>query len=519
MAQSPIIIPDPPENPNPVSVHPMVTRYRVRTNRPTQRLNLHVSSILPLPKSYSDAFNDPISKMLCAHLVANGSIQLEGVDVDETFSLVGKQGTIQTVLSLAASRHWLVHQLDVKNQPIEKLPMDKGQASDSEGSNIDQYDPLSLHSNETREVSLINFKLEDKTYSKQDAFVIFNMHFKIHSLSLSGSSLSKYYHKFNALWRQYDSLVNLPDCICENSKKLKKHNQFLKLMQFLMGLDEVYALIRCIILTTDTITDVKGAFATFSRDESHRSTQSHNVSKSGNGNTAFVAITNPRNNNCSSSNNHSRNLNRPNLVCTHCNMNGHTIDICFELVGYPPIFKRNTSNNKGSASNNVVLGIKDQSAGSSNSFTDNQYKRLMALISEKSSSSSMPANIADISYVINFCSSRDEEGHPDDNISAKADCDNLESAIPDENDNEFEAEFGMLTCRPCSTPTETKESTVKPKKIAANPVFHEKTNYFEIELFFLREKVSAGVIKSVKVKSVDNVADVFTKRFECSRSQ
>ncbi|GJW70630.1 ribonuclease H-like domain-containing protein [Tanacetum coccineum] len=50
-----------------------------------------------------------------ARLVVNGSTQLEGVDVDETFSSVVKPGTIWTVLSLAASRHWPIHQLDVKN--------------------------------------------------------------------------------------------------------------------------------------------------------------------------------------------------------------------------------------------------------------------------------------------------------------------------------------------------------------------------------------------------------------------
>ncbi|GKB41232.1 ribonuclease H-like domain-containing protein, partial [Tanacetum coccineum] len=50
-----------------------------------------------------------------ARLVTNGSTQLEGVDVDETFSPVVKPGTIRTVLSLAASRHWTIHQLDVMN--------------------------------------------------------------------------------------------------------------------------------------------------------------------------------------------------------------------------------------------------------------------------------------------------------------------------------------------------------------------------------------------------------------------
>nr|GEW19042.1 ribonuclease H-like domain-containing protein [Tanacetum cinerariifolium] len=138
----------------------MVARCRVETNRPTKRLNLHVSSVSPLPKSYRDAFSDlnwqntmrdeyhaliknktwtlvprpPDTNIVrCmwlfrhkyladgtlsrykARLVANASTQLEGIDVDETFSPVVKPGTIRTVLSLAASRHWPIHQLDVKN--------------------------------------------------------------------------------------------------------------------------------------------------------------------------------------------------------------------------------------------------------------------------------------------------------------------------------------------------------------------------------------------------------------------
>nr|GEV49700.1 ribonuclease H-like domain-containing protein [Tanacetum cinerariifolium] len=48
-------------------------------------------------------------------------------------------------------------------------------------------------------------------------------------------------------------------------------------------------------------------------------------------------------------------------------------------------------------------------------------------------------------------------------------------------------------------------------RIAANPVFHEKTKHFELDLYFLREKIHEGFVKTEKVKSADNIADVFTK--------
>nr|GEX09513.1 ribonuclease H-like domain-containing protein [Tanacetum cinerariifolium] len=63
-----------------------------------------------------DEYNALITnKTYKARFDANGRSQHHGIDCDKTFSPVVEPATIRTVLSLAVSRDWPIHHLDVKN--------------------------------------------------------------------------------------------------------------------------------------------------------------------------------------------------------------------------------------------------------------------------------------------------------------------------------------------------------------------------------------------------------------------
>ncbi|GJW91890.1 ribonuclease H-like domain-containing protein [Tanacetum coccineum] len=241
-----------------------------------------------------------------------------------------------------------------------------------------------------------------ETYDKVDRSIMFGLHNQINTLKQNGSSIADYYHKLNALWKQYDAMIELSKCVCNASEGFKKHNQLLKLMQFLMGLDDSYMQIRSSILSRETLLDVKSAYATIYSEESHRvarSNQNFNVGPSRSNN-----VNNNRQGGGSGLNN-----NRPSggsgLVCENCDFNGHTIDRCFKIVGYPADFgKKKSGQNfkKQSVSNNNSVG-KSLSSGS----TDEQMATLISLIKDNKVRKNVKANMAVITeYLVNISKRR-----------------------------------------------------------------------------------------------------------------
>jgi hypothetical protein len=138
----------------------MVTRGKHGFRQPKEHLNLHAATLSPLPKTYRGALADPNWRdAMCeefaalqandtwslvprpagtnvvtgkwvfrhkflpdgaldrykARWVLRGFTQQHGVDYGETFSPVIKPATVRTVLSVALSHDWPIHQMDVKN--------------------------------------------------------------------------------------------------------------------------------------------------------------------------------------------------------------------------------------------------------------------------------------------------------------------------------------------------------------------------------------------------------------------
>ncbi|GKA00700.1 ribonuclease H-like domain-containing protein [Tanacetum coccineum] len=106
----------------------------------------------------------------------------------------------------------------------------------------------------------------NETYDKVDESMVYNLLHKINSVKQGGSSVVDYYHRLNSLWRESDALTKLTKCICEvkcscdASKELGLHQQLMKLMQFLMGLDDCYQPVRSSLLTKDPSPKVKDAY-------------------------------------------------------------------------------------------------------------------------------------------------------------------------------------------------------------------------------------------------------------------
>ncbi|XP_035838300.1 uncharacterized protein LOC118485896 [Helianthus annuus] len=232
-----------------------------------------------------------------------------------------------------------------------------------------------------------------ETYDKIDGSVVYDLYKKINCISQNGSTVADYYNRLTTMWKQFDAMLKLPTCSCKAAKDYNDFSMLIKLMQFLMGLDDVYQPVRTSLLTREVFPSVKVAFSVVSREESHRLSSSGSKSQS----VSFVSKSNQTfDSKRRVSNQRGPN---PNLKCTHCNMIDHTVDRCFEVVGYPPGFKKrsntmsgkNTFTNKSNATVGSSASISMSTSGMP--FTSEQIAKLLSLVGEKNVADTQNTNM------------------------------------------------------------------------------------------------------------------------------
>ncbi|XP_076944731.1 uncharacterized protein LOC143615506 [Bidens hawaiensis] len=179
------------------------------------------------------------------------------------------------------------------------------------------------------------------------------------------------YEVWEELRETYEKIDgSLPSCSCQASKGFNDFSQLIKLMQFLMGLDDVYQPVRTNLLTREPLPTVKVAFSVVSREESHRNP--NGLSKGQTQNVGFVSKNSQYLDN---KKRFSRGPN-PNFKCEHSNKQ----------------FNSNNSNpNKTSSSNNV-----------SSSLTPEQVSKLLGLLHEKSDNVQQSSNVGVDVYEFNI---------------------------------------------------------------------------------------------------------------------
>ncbi|KAH0694205.1 hypothetical protein KY285_021302 [Solanum tuberosum] len=221
-------------------------------------------------------------------------------------------------------------------------------------------------------------ELEDR-YDQTNGAKLYQIQKEINDLSQGILDITGYYTKMKKLWEELSSLNVKTQCSCACTcgakESVHKGEQDRRLIQFLMGLNEVYTAVRGSILMMNPLPSLPQAFSLLVQDERQREIRPGNqlgtastslsasVSRSGgynanNGNASRQSYDASGSNggngfrtNYSSQTGQSSNKHR--VICEFCKKPGHTKEKCYKLHGYPQNnqnyqnqnFRNNNNNN------------------------------------------------------------------------------------------------------------------------------------------------------------------------------
>ncbi|XP_010419216.1 PREDICTED: uncharacterized protein LOC104704906 [Camelina sativa] len=169
-----------------------------------------------------------------------------------------------------------------------------------------------------------------RRFHKSNLPQIYNLEQEISSLRQGNMSLSEYYTKKVTLWERLACTKNLMEnggCRCSQVMKLLDDYETTRITQFLMGLNDDFTNIRGQILNMKPRPSLSDMYNMLESDESQRQRISTKPNPSAFQVKAQVNAYQPKG------------FQKPQTTCAHCGLNGHTIDVCYKIHGFPPGWK------------------------------------------------------------------------------------------------------------------------------------------------------------------------------------
>ncbi|GKA76044.1 transcription factor BIM1 isoform X1 [Tanacetum coccineum] len=207
-------------------------------------------------------------------------------------------------------------------------------------SRLNVSNPLHLHPNDSAALTVVFVKLKGiENYQVWSCAMLLALEGKNKIGFIDGSC-----RRLNALWKQSDTLIELPRCTCHAAEDFKKH---VCRLEVIFSLEKPYLIWGVLML----LSLVRSAYATISSEESHKVASGSISGTSQKSQTSAFVFNMPNSGNFLRNQTSSNTpipiaTFRPNyvknniqgggsgLVCENCGFNGHTIDKCFKLIGY-----------------------------------------------------------------------------------------------------------------------------------------------------------------------------------------
>ncbi|XP_049344310.1 uncharacterized protein LOC125808697 [Solanum verrucosum] len=193
-------------------------------------------------------------------------------------------------------------------------------------------------------------ELEDR-YDQTNGCKLYQLQKEINDLVQGTLDVTGYYTKMKKLWEEMSTLDVHSQCscvcVCGGKAKMHQAEQDRRLVHFLMGLNEMYTVVRGSILMMSTLPSMAQAFAILSQEERQREVRPHNhtILESTSLNASVSS------NVAAGSKGNSRTSNKSNLFCDFCKRTGHIKDRCYKLHGYPSNSRPFKGRSSGSAAN------------------------------------------------------------------------------------------------------------------------------------------------------------------------